>query len=118
VIAAYLGTEASALALEFNEKVARIAGSKTLERFLQSIVAQIKAMRLQRNYAPMHLPQSCDDHVKILNALSARTGTWPRKRCADIFAILLKKSVVRPVRRRDPRCEARARWLHDCCRDY
>lgn len=67
------------LALEFHEKVARIAGSKTLERFLQSILAQIKAMRLQRNYAPMHLPQSCDDHVKILNALSARNGDLAEK---------------------------------------
>jgi DNA-binding GntR family transcriptional regulator len=67
------------LALEFHEKIVGIAGSKTLERLLQSIFAQIRTMRLQRNYTPMHLPQSCEDHVKLLNALSAHNGETAEK---------------------------------------
>jgi DNA-binding GntR family transcriptional regulator len=67
------------LAIEFHEMVVRIAGSKTLERLLQSVFAQIRAMRLQRNYTPMHLPQSCDDHVKIMNALSAHDPEMAEK---------------------------------------
>lgn len=60
-----------AAALEFHDKIINIAGNKTVLRLLQSIFAQIKAMRLQRNYTPMHLPQSCDDHEKLLIALEA-----------------------------------------------
>jgi DNA-binding GntR family transcriptional regulator len=58
-----------AAALDFHEEIISIAGSNTLERLLQSIFAQIKAMRVQRKYTPMHLPQSCDDHEKLLAAL-------------------------------------------------
>src|SRR5437879_3612993 len=61
-----------AAALEFHEEIIRIAASSTLERLLRSIFAQIKAMRVQRNYMPMHLPQSCDDHEKLLEALRRR----------------------------------------------
>jgi DNA-binding GntR family transcriptional regulator len=32
-------------------------------------IAQIRPMRVQRNDMPMHLPQSCDDHEKLLKAL-------------------------------------------------
>ena len=61
-----------AAALEFHEEIIRIAASSTLERLLRSIFAQIKAMRVQRNYMPMHLPQSCDDHENLLEALQRR----------------------------------------------
>jgi DNA-binding GntR family transcriptional regulator len=61
-----------AAALAFHEEIIGIAGSKTIERLLRSIMAQIKAMRVQRNYTPMHLPQSCDDHERLLHALRAR----------------------------------------------
>jgi len=61
-----------AAALAFHEEIIAIAGSSTLERLLKSIFAQIKAMRVQRNYAPMHLPQSCDDHEKLLDAFRRR----------------------------------------------
>jgi DNA-binding GntR family transcriptional regulator len=61
-----------AAAIEFHEEIIRIAASSTLERLLRSIFAQIKAMRVQRNYTPMHLPQSCDDHEKLLEALRRR----------------------------------------------
>jgi DNA-binding GntR family transcriptional regulator len=61
-----------AAALSFHETIVAIAGNKTLERSLQSIFAQIRAMRLQRNYTPMHLPQSCDDHERLLDALERR----------------------------------------------
>ena len=56
-------------ALEFHEQIARIAQNRTLERLLESILAQIRAMRVQRNYVLVHLPQSCDDHEKLLKAL-------------------------------------------------
>jgi DNA-binding GntR family transcriptional regulator len=61
-----------AMALEFHEQVARIAQNRTLERLLTSILAQVRAMRVQRNYMPTHLPQSCDDHEKLLEALRQR----------------------------------------------
>jgi DNA-binding GntR family transcriptional regulator len=59
-------------ALEFHEQVVRIAQNRTLERLLMSILAQIRAMRIQRKYTPMHLPQSCDDHERLLQALRLR----------------------------------------------
>jgi DNA-binding GntR family transcriptional regulator len=61
-----------ALALEFHEQIVRIAQNRTLERLLMSILAQIRAMRVQRSYVPMHLPQSCEDHEKLLKALRRR----------------------------------------------
>jgi DNA-binding GntR family transcriptional regulator len=61
-----------AAALDFHEEIIGIAGSKTLGRLLGSIFAQIKAMRVQRNYAPMHLPQSCDDHERLLEEFRRR----------------------------------------------
>jgi len=60
-----------AAALDFHEEIVGIAGSKTIGRLLGAIFAQIKAMRVQRNYTPMHLPQSCDDHEKLLDAFRA-----------------------------------------------
>jgi len=56
-------------AVEFHEYIARIAKNSTVERLLQSVFAQIRAMRVQRSSAPMHLPRSCDDHDEILKAL-------------------------------------------------
>ena len=61
-----------AAALDFHEEIVAIAGSKTIGRLLGSIFAQIKAMRVQRNYAPMHLPQSCDDHERLLEEFRRR----------------------------------------------
>jgi len=61
-----------ALALEFHEHIARMAQNHTLERLLTSILAQIRAMGVQHNYMPMHLPQSCDDHEKLIKALRQR----------------------------------------------
>jgi DNA-binding GntR family transcriptional regulator len=62
------------LALAFHEQIVRIAQNRTLERLLVSVLAQIRAMRVQRDYTPMHLPQSCDDHEKLLQALRRRDG--------------------------------------------
>jgi DNA-binding GntR family transcriptional regulator len=61
-----------AAALDFHEEIIGIAASKTIGRLLGSIFAQIKAMRVQRNYAPMHLPQSCDDHERLLEEFRRR----------------------------------------------
>ena len=61
-----------AAALDFHEEIVAIAGSKTIGRLLGSIFAQIKAMRVQRNYAPMRLPQSCDDHERLLEEFRCR----------------------------------------------
>jgi DNA-binding GntR family transcriptional regulator len=63
-----------ALALEFHEQIVRISQNRTLERLLMSVLAQIRAMRVQRSYTPMHLPQSCDDHEKLVKALERRDG--------------------------------------------
>jgi DNA-binding GntR family transcriptional regulator len=61
-----------AVAFAFHEEIVSIAGSKTLERLLQSMFAQIKAMRVQRKYTTMHLSQSCDGYEKVLEALRRR----------------------------------------------
>jgi DNA-binding GntR family transcriptional regulator len=61
-------------ALEFHELVLKIADSHTIERLLMSLFAQIRAMRLQRKYVPMHLPDSCEDHGKLLKAFKKRDG--------------------------------------------
>ncbi|MGD9921011.1 MAG: GntR family transcriptional regulator [Pseudorhodoplanes sp.] len=61
-----------ASALEFHEQVVRISGNQTLERLLMSVLAQIRAMRVQRKYTPTHLPHSCDDHERLLQALRLR----------------------------------------------
>ena len=61
-----------AAALDFHEEIIGIAASKTIGRLLGSIFAQIKAMRVQRNYTPMHLPQSCDDHERLLEEFRRR----------------------------------------------
>lgn len=60
-------------AIEFHEEIVRIAQNATLERLLSSIYAQIKAMKVQRKtLPPMHLPQSCDDHARLLAAFVQR----------------------------------------------
>jgi DNA-binding GntR family transcriptional regulator len=59
-------------ALEFHEEILRAAQNVTLERLLQSVFAQMRAMRIQRNSIPTHLPQSCTDHEKILMAIRNR----------------------------------------------
>jgi DNA-binding GntR family transcriptional regulator len=61
-----------AAALRFHELMLEFSESHTLEKMLTSIFAQIRAMRIQQNYTPMHLPQSCDDHEKLLDALRKR----------------------------------------------
>jgi DNA-binding GntR family transcriptional regulator len=61
-----------AAALRFHELLLEFCESHTLEKMLTSIFAQIKAMRVQQNYTPMHLPQSCDDHEKLLDAIRKR----------------------------------------------
>lgn len=68
-----------ALALDFHEQVVRIAQNRTLERLLISVLAQIRAMRIQRNYTPMHLPHSCEDHEKLLQALRRRDADLAEK---------------------------------------
>jgi DNA-binding GntR family transcriptional regulator len=61
-----------AAALEFHENIVGFAGNHTLEKMLKSIFAQIRAMRVQRNTTLTHLPQSCDDHEKLLKAFRLR----------------------------------------------
>jgi DNA-binding GntR family transcriptional regulator len=59
----------SAAAMAFHEQIVKIANNKTLERLFASIYAQIRAMRVQMKYFPTHLPQSCEDHNRLLEAL-------------------------------------------------
>lgn len=59
-------------ALEFHESIVRIADNPTLERLLESILARIRVMRIQQTAIPTHLPHSCEDHARVLAALSLR----------------------------------------------
>ena len=70
-------------AVEFHEYIARIAKNSTVERLLQSVFAQIRAMRVQRSSAPMHLPRSCDDHDEILKALEKQKPELAEKLMRD-----------------------------------
>jgi DNA-binding GntR family transcriptional regulator len=63
-----------ATALGFHEMLVEFSESHTLEKMLTSIFAQIRAMRVQKNYSPMHLPQSCNDHEKLVKAFRARNA--------------------------------------------
>lgn len=58
--------------IEFHEEIVRAANNLTLERLLKSVFAQMRAMRIQRNSIPTHLPKSCTDHEKILAAIRKR----------------------------------------------
>lgn len=61
-------------ALEFHETIITFAGVPTLEKILTSVYAQVRAMRAQRNYAPTHPPESCEDHERLLDAFRKRDG--------------------------------------------
>lgn len=61
-------------ALEFHEIIIAAAGNQTLEKMLTSVYAQIRAMRVQNSYQPTHLPQSCDDHERMLDAFRKHDG--------------------------------------------
>ena len=58
--------------IEFHEEIVRAANNLTLERLLKSVFAQMRAMRIQRNSIPTHLPKSCTDHERILAAIRKR----------------------------------------------
>lgn len=59
-------------ALNFHEKVADIAQNRTVQELLLSVLAQMRAMRLQRRSMPMRLPHSCEDHSEIIAAFERR----------------------------------------------
>ena len=63
-----------AAVLEFHEAIVTLASNTTLEKILASIYAQVRAMRVQRRYTPMHLPQSCEDHEKLVEAFRKHDG--------------------------------------------
>jgi DNA-binding GntR family transcriptional regulator len=80
------------LAVEFHEQIVRITQNATLQRMLASIFAQIRAMRVQRNSAPMQLPKSCVEHEEILTALEERDPDAAerimRQHIHDLMAVL------------------------------
>ena len=99
-----------AAALDFHEEIVAITGSKTIGRLLGSIFAQIKAMRVQRNYAPMRLPQSCDDHERLLEEFRRRnpeTAEYEARRHIRDLADEIRRSL--PERAiSSPRARSRA----------
>jgi DNA-binding GntR family transcriptional regulator len=95
-----------AAALDFHEKIISIAGNSTLERLLQSIFAQIKTMRLQRNYAPMHLPQSCDDHERLVKAFRLRDADLAEREVREHIRDLTEE--IRHLPTEEPLPSARA----------
>lgn len=60
------------IGFRFHEQIAVLAQNRTLAHLLASILAQIRAMDLQHDYMPMHLPRSCEDHDKLIEALRER----------------------------------------------
>jgi DNA-binding GntR family transcriptional regulator len=86
-------------AVAFHEQIVRIARNNTMQRMLESVFAQIRAMRVQRNSAPMHLPKSCDDHEEILRALEKRKGdlaeTLMRDHIRDLTKVLKQEGITK-----------------------
>jgi DNA-binding GntR family transcriptional regulator len=62
----------AAAALLFHQQIVTASGNRTLRRLLDSVYAQIEAMRARMKYLPTKLPDSFQDHDKILHALEAR----------------------------------------------
>lgn len=62
----------TAAAMEFHRQIVKIAKNHTLERLLDSVYARMQAMRLQTKYFPTRLPETCDDHERLLKAFAAR----------------------------------------------
>jgi len=60
-----------ATALAFHQSIVQASGNKTLERLLGVVYVQIQAMRIRMKYVPTKLPDSFDDHRKILQALKS-----------------------------------------------
>lgn len=78
--------------VDFHSTIVQIADNKSLQRLLDSVFAQIRAMRVQRTSAPMHLPQSCDAHGEILDALERKKPDLAekimREHIRDLMAVL------------------------------
>lgn len=64
----------SEAAMAFHEHLAQAAGNRTLERLLDLVYAQMQAMRVRLKYFPTKLPDSFDDHKRIVTAIRARNG--------------------------------------------
>jgi DNA-binding GntR family transcriptional regulator len=60
--------------VQFHETIVEFVGNPTLQKILASIYAQVRAMRVQRNYQPTNPPDSCEDHEKLLEAFRKRDG--------------------------------------------
>ena len=86
--------------VDFHSSIVRIADSKSLQKLLDSVFAQIRAMRVQRSSAPMHLPQSCDAHGEILEALERKKPDLAekvmREHIRDLTAVL-QNEIVKPA---------------------
>jgi len=64
--------EYTAAALAFHRGIAEAAGSRTIAQLLDSVYGRMQAMRVQLKYFPTKLPESFNDHDRILQALEAR----------------------------------------------
>jgi len=89
------------VAVDFHEQIVRISQNATLQRLLASIFAQIRAMRVQRNSAPMHLPKSCDDHEGIIQAIEDKNPALAervmRDHIRDLMSVLKREQEKAPV---------------------
>jgi DNA-binding GntR family transcriptional regulator len=91
----------SVATVEFHEKIVEIAGNHTLERLVQSVFAQMKAMRVQQKYFPTHLPQSCDDHERLLKAFQAhdldKAEREARSHIRDLANQIVRREKEQPI---------------------
>jgi DNA-binding GntR family transcriptional regulator len=62
----------SAAALIFHQHIVAATSNRTLERLLGTVYAQMQAMRARTKYLPGPVPDSFDDHDRILRALVGR----------------------------------------------
>jgi DNA-binding GntR family transcriptional regulator len=58
--------------IKFHNMIAAASGNKTLERMLDSVYAQMEALRLRTFYLPKRLKQSFSEHQRIYQALLTR----------------------------------------------
>lgn len=55
--------------IKFHNMIAAASGNKTLQRLLDSVYAQMEALRLRTLYLPKRLKQSFSEHQRIFQAL-------------------------------------------------
>lgn len=84
-------------AMAFHQLIVEAAGNRALERLLDSVYAQIQAMRVRMKYFPTKLPDSFDAHARILQALEAHDPDRAEREARVHITVLCEEIAGAPV---------------------